>query len=173
MHTERFNQLRRKALENIFTKANLSRIWRQIVRAQLRTLDIRDLFDHYDFNYNIEDRAQSIRSEVLKGDYKVSRPFIFKLEKKFGICRHMVIPQPIDALVLQTLVESVSNEILKHQPSNNVFYSRDKHRMRLPHSAWDEYLTIIAQIGWLRPFVVYFLPAQSFAVTGIRYGHIP
>lgn len=139
MHTERFNKLRKQPLEKIFTKLGISKIWRKIVRDQLRAMDVKDLFDHYDFNYNIEARAQYVRSEVTKGDYKVDRPFIYKLEKKFGICRHLVIPQPIDALVLQVLVEAIADEILKNQPSKNVFYSRDKHKMHLPHEAWSDY----------------------------------
>ncbi len=93
-------------------------------------MDIKDLFDHYDFNYNIEERTQFIRNEVSNGNYKVSRLFIYKLEKKFGVCRHIVIPQPIDALVLQVLVEAIADEILEKQPSKNVFYSRDKHKVQ-------------------------------------------
>jgi hypothetical protein len=59
------------------------------------------------------------------------------LEKKFGVCRHIVIPQPIDALVLQVLVENVAEQIVKHQPSENAFYSRDKHNVRKPHESSD------------------------------------
>lgn len=139
MHTERFNKLRKQTLSKIFSRSLITKVWRNIVRGQLRSMDIKDLFDHYDFNYNIEEHAQFIRNEISNGNYKVSRPFIYKLEKKFGVCRHIVIPQPIDALVLQVLVEAIADEILKNQPSKNVFYSRDKHRMHKPHEAWDDY----------------------------------
>lgn len=133
MHTERFRQLRKKELSGLLDKNAVSKVWRKIVRDQLRSIDIKDLFDHYDFNYNINDRATALRSDILDGTYKVSAPLIYRLEKKFGICRHMVIPQPIDALLLQLLVESVAEKIIAKQPSANAFYSRDKHNIKKPH----------------------------------------
>lgn len=135
MHTDRFRRLRKNALSNLFDKKEVSSIWRKIVRGQLRSLDFKDLFDHYDFNYNIEERAVAIRNEILNGTYRVSLPLIYKLEKKYGVCRHIVIPQPIDALVLQVLVEHVAEQIVDHQPSENAFYSRDKHNVGKPHEA--------------------------------------
>ena len=54
MHTERFKKLRKEALSKIFEKQAVSAVWRKIVRGQLRSLDIKDLYDHYNFNYNIE-----------------------------------------------------------------------------------------------------------------------
>lgn len=135
MHTERFRQLRKDALSKLFGKKEISAIWRKIVREQLRSLDFKDLYDHYDFNYTIEERANTIRNELLNGTYRVSLPLIYRLEKKFGVCRHIVIPQPTDALVLQVLVENVAEQIVKHQPSENAFYSRDKHKIHKPHEA--------------------------------------
>jgi len=126
MQTERFNRLRKTALSKIFNKKHIVDVWRKIVKNQLRNLDLKDLYDHYDFNYNVEERAIAIKNEILSGTYKVSQPLIYRIEKKFGVCRHLVIPQPIDALVLQVLVEQVADSILSNQPSNNAFYSRDR-----------------------------------------------
>jgi hypothetical protein len=133
MHTERFEKLRKAELGKLLDKKLASKVWRKVVKDQLRGLEIRDLYDHYDFNYNIEERVISLRTEILSGSYKVSAPLIYRVEKKFGVCRHLVIPQPIDALLLQLLVESVSEKILEKQPSNNAFYSRDKHNVKKPH----------------------------------------
>ncbi|CAN4268086.1 RT_Bac_retron_I domain containing protein [Methylophilaceae bacterium] len=133
MHTERFEKLRKAELEKLLDKRKASKVWRKVVKDQLRSLEIRDLYDHYDFNYNIEERVLSLRTEILSGSYKVSAPLIYRMEKKFGVCRHLVIPQPVDALLLQLLVESVSERILEKQPSNNAFYSRDKHNLKKPH----------------------------------------
>ncbi|HJU83008.1 MAG TPA: RNA-directed DNA polymerase [Holophagaceae bacterium] len=105
------------------------------MRNQLRNMDIKDLYDHYDFNFNIEDRIQAIRASILDGSYSVGTPLIYKTEKKFGICRHMIIPQPEEALILQCLIEQVSSSVLKKQPSKNAFYSRDKHNVKKPHEA--------------------------------------
>jgi len=137
MPTERFNRLRRATLNKIFEKRQITNVWRGIVKNQLRNLDLKDLFDNYDFNYNIEDRAGTIRNEILNGTYKVGQPLIYRIEKKFGVCRHLVIPQPSDSLVLQVLVENVADNILANQPSENAFYSRDKHNVSLPHSVED------------------------------------
>ena len=148
MQTERFNRIRKEALSNIFEKKNIIDVWRKIVKNQLRNLDIKDLYDHYDFNYNIDERAAAIKNEILSGTYKVSQSLIYRIEKKFGVCRHLVIPQPTDALILQVLVESLAVKILSEQPSDNAFYSRDKHNMKFPHQVNDEEYNLTWRNQW-------------------------
>ena len=138
MLTERFNKQRKSELDTIFSKKNISNVWRNIVKDQLRRIDLQDIFDYYDFNYNIDERALLLRNDLLNGNYQCSLPMIFRIEKKFGICRHIVIPQPIDALVLQVITETIRPEILKKQPSSNAFYSQDRHNVSKPHEI-DEY----------------------------------
>jgi Reverse transcriptase (RNA-dependent DNA polymerase) len=138
MFTERFNRIRKKNLDKIFEKKRISNIWRHIVKDQLRKLDIKDLYDYYDFNYNIDDRASDLRTDILNGNYQIQQPLIYRIEKKLGICRHLVIPQPLDSLVLQVITESLSPEIINKQPSENSFYSQDKHNVHKPHEL-DEY----------------------------------
>ena len=138
MLTDRFHEIRKKELEKVFSKNNIIKVWRKIVKDQLRRADILDIFDYYDINYNIEERAILLRRDILDGNYLPSKPLIYKVEKKFGICRHLIVPQPIDALVLQILTEEIREPILKNQPSENAFYSRDKHNVRKPHEI-DEY----------------------------------
>lgn len=138
MLTDRFHQIRKEELEDLFSKKNISVVWRKIVRDQLRRVDILDSFDYYDFNYNIDERAQLLRTVILNGNYQPSQPLIYRIEKKFGICRHLVIPHPLDALVLQVITENISKQTLDNQPSENAYYSRDKHNFRKPHEI-DEY----------------------------------
>jgi len=138
MLTERFHQIRKKELEQIFSKKNITTVWRKIVRDQLRRVDILDIFDYYDFNYSIDDRAILLRSNILSGNYQPSQPIIYRIEKKLGICRHLVIPHPIDALILQIITENISGQVLENQPSENSYYSRDRHNVRKPHEI-DEY----------------------------------
>ncbi len=138
MLTDRFHQLRRKELDEIFSVKNISQIWRKIVRDQLRRVDVLDIYDYYDFNYNINARAKLVRSNLLTGNYEGSKPIIYRIEKKLGVCRHLVIPQPVDALVLQIITDAINEEVLDNQPSQNSFYSRDKHNLRKPHEI-DEY----------------------------------
>jgi hypothetical protein len=83
----------------------------------MRQLDILDLHDYYDFNFNIEDRAREIRNQVLKGQYKASPPLIYRLEKKYGICRHIMIPSPSDALVFQTITEYLAPLVKEATPT--------------------------------------------------------
>ena len=136
MKTARF-KIREDALKNIFDKKNVISVWRSIVKNQLRSLDIKDIFDYYDFNYSIEDRALVIRNEILNGTYKTQSPLIFKVEKKLGICRHLMVPQPTDALIMQTITEAIYPKIKDEQPSLNAFYSRDRHTISKPHEVTD------------------------------------
>ncbi len=131
--TARFDVLREKMLGKLFTIKNLTSVWRGVVRAQMRQLDILDLHDYYDFNFNIENRAKEIRNQVLKGQYKSASPLIYQLEKKFGICRHMMIPSPSDALVFQTITEHLAPLVKDATPTDKAYYSRDKHQLKLPH----------------------------------------
>lgn len=138
MLTDRFHQLRKEELDKVFSKSNITKIWRKVVRGQLRNVDILDIYDYYDFNYNIDSRALLLRSDILSGNYSSSKPLIYRVEKKLGICRHLIIPQPTDALILQIITDKISPEILSNQPSKNSFYSRDRHFVKKPHEI-DEY----------------------------------
>src|SRR5437899_786170 len=96
--TARFDIQRHRELKAIFTVARMCRVWRDLVRSQLRRLDIPDLHDYYDFNFNIESRAEAIIERILAGQYRAEAPLIYRIEKKLGICRHMMLPSPADAL---------------------------------------------------------------------------
>ena len=148
MNTDRFDQLRKEALADIFTKKSIVDTWRLVVRDQLRGMDFKDLYDYYDFNYNIEDRALSLRTEITSGAYRATTPLVYRVEKKFGVCRHMVIPNPVDALTMQVLVDCVADGILSQQPSQNAFYTRSKHNIPIPHQAAEYGLSIRSQ--WIK-----------------------
>ncbi|KAA1244547.1 RNA-directed DNA polymerase [Aquimarina sp. RZ0] len=165
MQTERFNKLRKETLSKIFEKKKLTEVWRKIVKNQLRSLDLKDLFDHYDFNFNIEERALAIRNEILNGTYKVSQPLIYRIEKKFGVCRHLVIPQPNDAVVLQTLVENIADKILSNQPSENAYYSRDKHNVSFPHEVKEYGLSWRQQWKKLQKQIYHFQDDKELIVV--------
>lgn len=165
MHTERFQKLRKKSLNIVFEKEVATKIWRSTVRSQLRSMDIKDLYDHYDFNFNIEDRIQAIKASILDGTYVVGTPLIYKTEKKYGVCRHMVIPQPEDALVLQCLIEKVSTSVLKKQPSKNAFYSRDKHNIKKPHKAVEYGMSFREQWKVLQKQIYNFTDSFDFLIV--------
>ncbi|RRB06432.1 RNA-directed DNA polymerase [Larkinella rosea] len=165
MFTERFIRLRRKALSNIFEKKKIADTWKNIVRGKLRKSDIKDIFDYYDFNNSINDRASAIRDEILSGNYRVSNPLIYRVEKKYGICRHMIVPQPVDALIVQTIVDNISEKILSKQPSKNAYYSRDKHNIKHPHDFDDYGLNRLEQWKEMQTQIYNFSNSKAFIVT--------
>lgn len=127
-----------KDLAECFDKKRVTQVWREIVKNQLRKMDILDLHDYYDFNVSIEVQASQISDEILAGQYASSKPLIYKVEKKLGICRHLMIPTPSDALVFQVIVESISKELHKKAPSKKAYYSRESSRPKLPHESGDD-----------------------------------
>lgn len=135
--TARFEINRRSRLKTIFRKEQLVSVWRDVVKEQLRRMEIKDLHDYYDFNIAIESKSERIVDDILGGRYKVDPPLIYKTEKKLGICRHLMMPSPSDALVFQVLVESIRKKT--KPPSKQAYYSMDKHSMKLPHEYRNAY----------------------------------
>lgn len=131
--TARFDIQRHSELMEIFTRDRMCRVWRTLVKSQLRRLDIPDLHDYYDFNFNIEARAEAIIERILAGQYRAESPLVYRVEKKLGICRHMMLPSPADALVFQVIADVLFEELEKVKPSKKAFYARDRHSMKLPH----------------------------------------
>lgn len=131
--TARFEVQRHAELEAVFKPSRMVRVWRDLVKQQLRRLEVPDLHDYYDFNYNIERRCEGIAERILSGQYRAETPLVYKIEKKLGICRHMILPSPSDALVFQVLTDSLFEELVKAQPSKQAFYARDRHSLKLPH----------------------------------------
>ena len=135
--TARFEMQRRRELRALFTKTKLVDIWRSLVRQQLRTLEIRDLHDYYDFNFSIEARVQEIIEKVEAGSYRAESPLIYRMEKQMGVCRHLMVPSASDALVFQVLTDALYDKLIKKQPSQKAYYSRDRHTLKLPHDTKD------------------------------------
>jgi hypothetical protein len=131
--TARFELERRKQLKGLFTEKRLAALWRNLVRDQMRGMDIKDLHDYYDFNYAVEIRVQTIIEKVLSGHYRADVPVVYRVEKKLGVCRHMMQPSPADALVFQLLTEALYQSIMRAQPSKGAYYARDRHTLKLPH----------------------------------------
>lgn len=137
--TARFELERRRQLKALFNKKRLTDLWRRLVKNQIRSFDIKDLHDYYDFNYSIDSRVEIIVDRVLSGQYRAEVPLVYRLEKKLGICRHCLIPSPSDALVFQLLTDALYSSIAKAQPSKGAFYSRDRHGSTLPHEHKDAF----------------------------------
>ena len=96
-------------------------------------MDVLDLHDYCDFNYRIEERARNISKKILTGRYRAHTPLIYKVEKKLGICRHLMLPNPSDALILQAIVESIADDIRASEIEGKAYYSQAKHDVKKPH----------------------------------------
>ena len=80
----------------------------------------------------IKTRGCLICSQI-SGQYKVQVPLIYDLEKKFGICRHMIVLSPSDSLILQALIQAFAKELVSKAPSEHAYYSRDKSASLIYH----------------------------------------
>lgn len=161
---------RSQDLQEVFSKEGLISTWKTVVRQQLRSQEILDLHDYYDFNFNIEEQSSLIQKKILNGQYRAKNPLIYKLEKKYGVCRHMMLPSPSDALVLQTIVErSLAEKLIQSQPTKRAYYSRDKHSLKLPHQLGsDIYLTWLEKWKMFQKKIWNFRKERSFlAVTDL------
>ena len=122
----------------------MKKAWK-IVRQGMRKQTLLDLHDYYDFHKNQDRLIETIRTEIMRGDYKPKLPQIIRLEKKYGVCRHIQIPSPEDALVLQTIVETLAPLISKAQVSKRAYYSRSHSKPKnesdidesFPYTWWE------------------------------------
>ena len=152
-------------LKLVFTLNHLTNTWRKVVRNQIRSFPLKDLFDYYDLNYNIESRSEMIINEITAGTYKPSLPLIYRVEKKYGVSRHVVHPQPIDSLILQVLTGSLQNDVLKKQPSKNAFYARDKHFFSEEFEGTDYSMVWSAQWKEMQRTIYKFNKARKYLVV--------
>jgi hypothetical protein len=123
VNTERLKH-RLLNLENCFHPSAMESCWQKIVKNGMRKQEFLDLHDYYDFHKNRKTLIPIIREQIVAGIYSPKPPQIIRKEKKYGVCRHIQIPTPDDALVLQTLVEKLAPTLLKAQPSKRSYYSR-------------------------------------------------
>lgn len=122
-NTARFDD-RALTLKGCFQSANMLKAWDKSVLPGLRTQNILDLHDYYDFNRNKIAKIEVIIKQVTSGNYRPKAPIVTRLEKKHGIARHLPIPSPEDALVLQTISDYLSVSVSKYQPSDRAYFTR-------------------------------------------------
>ena len=110
-------------LKECFEKKKMLKAWKGVLEG-LRAQPVLDLHDYYDFHRAREQKVEVIANQILDGSYRPKAPIIVRLEKKHGIARHLPIPSPDDAVVLQALTYYLTPFILKAQPSKRAYYSR-------------------------------------------------
>lgn len=135
-HTPRF-KVRRDQLDAALPVLLLESVWKKFVREGFKKQDILDLHDYYDFHRNRVSNFDLIRGQLIEGNYYCKTAYVTRVEKKLGVCRHLQIPSPEDAVLLQALVEVLAPSIEKNQPSKRAYYSRS-HRAFKTESDIDE-----------------------------------
>lgn len=120
---------RRVTLSKALSHANLRNAWRATVRRGLRDQELPDLHDHLDVHWRIPQIVSRLHAEATEFTYRPRDPEIARLEKSQGITRRTVIPSPADAMVLQALVDAISTQVLRAQPTKTSFYTRS-HQQR-------------------------------------------
>jgi hypothetical protein len=111
-------------LQRIVAKSQVINAWKNSVRPGLRDQILPDLHDHLDFHRNIDGIASRISVDVSSGRYRPATPEFVTQEKKDGVARRMAVPDPIDALVLQCIVDKLEPQLKGVQPTNRAYYSR-------------------------------------------------
>ena len=122
--TERFRD-REFQLDLALHPKKMEALWKSHVRSSLRSQSIKDLHDDYDFQLNLKNRIKSIRTSVLQGSFQPSRPIRMRSEKRMGMSRHIVLLNPDDALVLESIADFIFPIIKKAQPTSNAYFSRN------------------------------------------------
>ncbi len=102
----------------------MDKVWQRYVKVGMRSQNLLDLHDYYDFHRNRKQLSTIIQQQIIDGKYRPKPPLIIRLEKKYGICRHIQIPTPEDALILQTIVENMAPLIKNASVSERAYYSR-------------------------------------------------
>lgn len=106
----------------------MRRAWREYTRPGLRNQVVLDLHDHLDFHENLDSLIREIRLQILEGHFTPRGSQVLTTEKRYGVCRHVQLPTPTDALVLQTIVEAITPIVQHAAPTQRAFYSRSHRR---------------------------------------------
>ena len=120
-----------------------------MMKSKIEVLRKRGYIDDLDLTIYLEDSYEELKAQ-LKSDIVFERTIAarliskyktedtlndlieaLKVEKKLGICRHLMLPNPSDALVLQAIVESISDPIIKSSPLHVFKYSSNSNRSPL------------------------------------------
>lgn len=123
VNTPRLND-RILTFEECFKTSKMETAWKKYVKEGMRGQALLDLHDYFDFHRRKTQILSSISSQIKEGMYRPKLHYEIIVEKKFGVSRHQLIPSPEDAVVLQSIVESISPIINNAQPSDRAYYSR-------------------------------------------------
>jgi hypothetical protein len=146
MKSPRFDT-RSTSLRRLFSPANLERIWRKKVRIALKQQAVTDGIEYFDFHLQCQTECRKLSAAILAGDYVPSRPLRVLSEKSKGLCRQIVVPNVLDAIVLQCLSDALYKEIKDKAPTDKAFFEPQDHRFS-QNKERDEYGTFAAWLNF-------------------------
>lgn len=92
----------------------------------------------------------------------------FRMEKSKGLCRQLVIPAVRDALILQSLSDSLWREVKNKAPSNNSFYAPNDHAFSpSKKNHQDEYGSINEWLAFQRAILKFREKRRYLVITDI------
>ncbi len=140
---------RRASLKAILTKPKLRSTWQDHVRQANRQQSLFDLMDYYDVHLDLDRRLDNVTDRIFRGVYKPGNSPRVLLEKSKGLCRQLIIPDPIDSLVLQTMVNAIMPQVLANQPNRNAFYQAQAHKISKSRKERIDEADYGSTVSWL------------------------
>ena len=115
------NKLISKNIENL-SIANLRKAYKRYKKttSQFRNKNVRDPFDHIDFEINLSSELGEIKAQIEKGNYHPKRPMVHFSPKTKGISRPTVSLHIEDVIVYRFCVEQIDDEIIALTRQKNI-----------------------------------------------------
>jgi hypothetical protein len=88
--------------------------------SQFRNKNVRDPFDHIDFEVNLSNELREIKSQIERGNYYPKRPMVHFAPKTKGISRPTVSLHIEDVIVYRFCVEQIDKEIVALTRQKNI-----------------------------------------------------
>jgi hypothetical protein len=111
----------------ILSPSRLSKAWKDKVRARMQDQFVLDPIQYFDFHLNSAVECARLSQRILEGIYRPSPSERILVEKSKGLCRQLVIPQVVDAIVLQCLSDALYAVVSAKAPTSKSFFEPEDH----------------------------------------------
>ncbi|TIU64870.1 MAG: RNA-directed DNA polymerase, partial [Mesorhizobium sp.] len=128
-HSPKYS-LRAQDILRYLTAKRLEEKWRKKTRYDLKRQVFPDPVEYLDLQSSIDAVIARIRSAIRRGNFGVSQPRRYHVEKTLGLCRLMVQTSVEAAIILQCLSDRLYSDIKKQSPSKNAFFEPQDHSFK-------------------------------------------
>lgn len=153
------------SLETVFTASRLRDVFKDHVWSALRNQQCQDLLSYYDYRRLLDGRSEQLAGIITSGNYRPKASLPISISRADLLARHMHIPHPDDALVLQAISEALLRPIQDTSPSANAFFARSHQEHTGLHTQqqfniypwfrlWPRYQTKILKFAEVKDFLV-------------------